>query len=428
MPEVPIAAEPRTEFGKGFARRIRVAGKVPAVLYGHGTDTRHLTLPGHALMMALKTQNALIRVEGLPGGNELALPKAVQRNPIRGDIEHVNLIMVRRGEKVTVEVAVRVTGEVFPGGLLDQQLVQVQVDAEATNIPQGLEVNVEGMEIGAAVHAGDLDLPAGVVLAADPEGARPARDRRADGRADGGRSRASGGRGGCRSAARGAAARRRGSRRIRWRRRAVRLIRLGRRASREDSGMADERWLIIGLGNPGPEYAGNRHNAGRMVAELLARRMGSSFRRHRSRADIAEGTLAGVPVTVGIARSYMNLSGGPVAALSDFYKIPPSRIVVIHDELDVPFGEIRLKFGGGTGGHNGLRSVSAALGTRDFFRVRFGIGRPPGRMDPARFVLRDFTAAERKELPLLIERAADAAEALLRQGLGPAQNTFHAPA
>ena len=169
MPEVPIAAEPRTEFGKGFARRIRVVGRVPAVLYGHGTDTRHLTLPGHALMMALKTQNALIRLEGLPGGNELALPKAVQRNPIRGDIEHVDLIMVRRGEKVTVEVAVRVTGEVFPGGLLDQQLVQVQVDAEATNIPQGLEVNVEGLEIGAAVHARDLDLPDGVVLVADPE-------------------------------------------------------------------------------------------------------------------------------------------------------------------------------------------------------------------------------------------------------------------
>jgi len=192
--------------------------------------------------------------------------------------------------------------------------------------------------------------------------------------------------------------------------------------------MADERWLIIGLGNPGPEYASNRHNAGRMVAESLARRMGSSFRRHRSRADIAEGTLAGVPVTVGIARSYMNLSGGPVAALRDFYKVPPSRIVVIHDELDVPFGEIRLKFGGGTGGHNGLRSVSAALGTRDFYRVRFGIGRPPGRMDPAVFVLRDFTAAERKELPLLIERAADAVEALLQEGLEPAQNAFHAPA
>jgi peptidyl-tRNA hydrolase, PTH1 family len=124
----------------------------------------------------------------------------------------------------------------------------------------------------------------------------------------------------------------------------------------------------------------------------------------------------------------MNLSGGPAAALADFYKIPPSRIVVIHDELDVPFGEVRLKFGGGTGGHNGLRSVSAALGSRGFFRVRFGIGRPPGRTDPAVFVLRDFTAAERKELPLLIEHGADAVEALLRDGLEPAQNAFHAPA
>ncbi|HEX4061883.1 MAG TPA: 50S ribosomal protein L25/general stress protein Ctc [Streptosporangiaceae bacterium] len=169
MPEVPIAAEPRTEFGKGFARRTRVVGKVPAVLYGHGTDTRHLTLPGHALMMALKTSNVLIRLEGLPGGSELALPKAVQRNAIKGFVEHVDLILVRRGEKVTVEVPVRVTGEVFSGGLLDQQLVQLQVEAEATNIPQSFEVDVEGMEIGAAVHASDLDLPEGVTLAADPE-------------------------------------------------------------------------------------------------------------------------------------------------------------------------------------------------------------------------------------------------------------------
>jgi peptidyl-tRNA hydrolase, PTH1 family len=189
--------------------------------------------------------------------------------------------------------------------------------------------------------------------------------------------------------------------------------------------VADGRWLIVGLGNPGPEYAGNRHNAGRMVAELLARRMGASFKRHRSRSDIAEGTLAGVPVTVGIPRSYMNLSGGPVAALRDFYKIPPERIVVIHDELDVPFGEIRLKRGGGAGGHNGLRSVSASLGSPDYFRVRLGIGRPPGRMDPADFVLRDFGSSERKELPLLVERGADAVEALLRDGLEPAQNAFH---
>jgi large subunit ribosomal protein L25 len=169
VPEVPIAAELRAEFGKGPARRTRVLGKVPAVLYGHGTDPRHLTLPGHALMMALKTQNVLIRLEGLPGGHELALPKAIQRNPIKGFVEHVDLILVRSGEKVTVEVPVRVVGEVFSGGLLDQQMVQVQVEAEATHIPQGFEVDVEGMEVGTSVHASDLKLPAGVTLAADPE-------------------------------------------------------------------------------------------------------------------------------------------------------------------------------------------------------------------------------------------------------------------
>jgi large subunit ribosomal protein L25 len=169
VPEVRIAAEPRTEFGKGPARRERRAGRVPAVLYGHGTDTRHVTLPGHEVMMALKTANVLIRLDGLPGGNQLVLPKAVQRNPIRGTIEHVDLILVRRGEKVTVEIPVQVTGEIFPGGLLDQQLVQVSVEAEATNIPGGIEVNVQDMEVGAAVHAGDLELPAGSTLAMDPE-------------------------------------------------------------------------------------------------------------------------------------------------------------------------------------------------------------------------------------------------------------------
>jgi large subunit ribosomal protein L25 len=169
VPEVRIVAEPRTEFGKGAARRVRRAGRVPAVLYGHGTDTRHVTLPGHALLMALKTPNVLINVDGLQGGGQLALPKAVQRDPIRGLIEHVDLILVRRGEKVTVEVPVQVTGEVSPGGLLDQQMVRISVEAEATRIPQAIEVNVEGMEIGDSVHAGELSLPSGATLAAEAD-------------------------------------------------------------------------------------------------------------------------------------------------------------------------------------------------------------------------------------------------------------------
>ncbi len=190
--------------------------------------------------------------------------------------------------------------------------------------------------------------------------------------------------------------------------------------------MPEERWLIAGLGNPGPEYAGNRHNAGQMVVDLLAERMGARFKAHRTRNGVADGRLAGVPVTLAKPRTYMNLSGGPVAALAAFYKIPPERIVVVHDELDIPFGAVRLKRGGGDNGHNGLRSVTQALGTNEYNRARLGIGRPPGRMDAATFVLRDFSAAERKELPLLIDRCADAVETLLSKGLAVAQNTFHA--
>jgi large subunit ribosomal protein L25 len=169
VPEVRIHAEPRSEFGKGPARRARRAGQVPAVLYGHGTETRHLSVPGHDVLLALRTPNVLIRLDGLPGGSELALPKAVQRDAIKGSVQHVDLILVRRGEKVTVEIPVNVTGEVVPDGLLDQQLVQVAVEAEATNIPPGVEVSIDGLEIGGAVHAGDLRLPAGVTLAVEPD-------------------------------------------------------------------------------------------------------------------------------------------------------------------------------------------------------------------------------------------------------------------
>jgi large subunit ribosomal protein L25 len=169
VPEVRIEAELRTEFGKGAARRTRRAGRVPAVMYGHGAQARHLSLPEHDLMLALKTPNALLRIEGLPGQAGLALPKAVQRDPISGAIEHVDLIEVRRGEKVTVEIPVRVTGEVFSGGMLDQQMVQIAVEAEATHLPDGIDVDVEGMEIGTSVHAKDLDLPEGSSLQVDPE-------------------------------------------------------------------------------------------------------------------------------------------------------------------------------------------------------------------------------------------------------------------
>jgi large subunit ribosomal protein L25 len=167
--EVRIDAQTRSEFGKGAARRTRRSGRVPAVLYGHGTATRHISLPGHDLMMALKTPNALLRIDGLPGGNQLAIPKAIQRDAIKGFIEHVDLILVRRGEKVTVEIPIQTTGEIFPGGLLDQQLIQITLEAEATQIPQSVSVDIEGMRVGESVHARDLILPAGTALAVEPD-------------------------------------------------------------------------------------------------------------------------------------------------------------------------------------------------------------------------------------------------------------------
>lgn len=186
-----------------------------------------------------------------------------------------------------------------------------------------------------------------------------------------------------------------------------------------------ERWLIVGLGNPGSDYSGNRHNAGFLVADVLAARIGDGFRRSRQRLLAASGKLAGHAVFVAKPMSYMNLSGGPVASFAAYHKIPTGQIIVVHDEIDLPFGTIRLKHGGGDAGHNGVKSVASALRTPEFNRVRIGVGRPPGRRIAADHVLGDFSSAERKELPLLIERAADAVEALLEQGLAAAQNEFH---
>lgn len=185
-------------------------------------------------------------------------------------------------------------------------------------------------------------------------------------------------------------------------------------------------WLVVGLGNPGPEYAGHRHNVGFRIVERLARTVGGSLRRHkRARAEVLEARLAGRRVVLAQPTTFMNESGSAVAALRDFYKVDVPSLVVVHDELDLPFGALRMKVGGGDNGHNGLRSIRRSLGTGEYHRLRFGVGRPPGRLDPAVFVLRDFSPSERKELDVHIERAADALEALVTEGLAQAQNQFN---
>lgn len=198
-------------------------------------------------------------------------------------------------------------------------------------------------------------------------------------------------------------------------------------------------WLVVGLGNPGPSYAGHRHNIGYFVTDELARRLGSAqnvpqnvrWRAHKSgRAEVVEGRLGspgspGPRVVLARGRSYMNELGGAVSTLAKFYKVPPERIIAIHDELDIGFGTIRVKLGGGDNGHNGLKSMRASLGTGDFYRVRAGIGRPPGRQDVADFVLSNYSTVEKKELPFQVDSAADAVESLINHGLEATQQNFN---
>jgi len=195
-------------------------------------------------------------------------------------------------------------------------------------------------------------------------------------------------------------------------------------SARSAESLPEGPWLVAGLGNPGPEYAGNRHNIGFMVADLLAERMGGRFKAHKSRAQVVEGRIGGRRVVLAKPMTFMNVSGGPVTALRDFYKVPVGNIIAVHDELDIDFATLRLKRGGGDNGHNGLKSITKSLGP-EYFRVRCGIGRPPGRMDVAAFVLRDFSAAERKELDWFVDRSADAVEALIVEGLERAQSTYN---
>ncbi|HSP76547.1 MAG TPA: aminoacyl-tRNA hydrolase [Cryobacterium sp.] len=193
--------------------------------------------------------------------------------------------------------------------------------------------------------------------------------------------------------------------------------------------MDDNLWLVVGLGNPGPDYAGNRHNVGHMVAAVLADRLSANFKNHKTNSSVAEGRSfpGGPKLVLAKPNTYMNVSGGPVAALLRFYSLQPAHLIVIHDDLDLPFDTMKIKVGGGHGGHNGLRDIIAAAGTNEFIRIRMGIGRPPGRQPAADFVLKDFASTERPALPNLLTDAADAIELIAAEGVTAAQQKFHAP-
>ena len=399
----------RTETGKGASRRARREGKIPAVLYGHGADPQHLELPGHDFAAVLRHSgtNAVLTLD-IEGKEQLALTKALDIHPIRRTIQHADLLVVRRGEKVVVEVNVggrgrgRTRHPGHPGDQHHRDRGRGHVDSRAVD---GVR---RGRRTGHPVHRRADPAAAGVNLISDPEllvvnvvNAPTAEELAEEGAgevAEGAEPD---------EEARGPKPRPPGRVRV------------------PDSNVA-EPLLVVGLGNPGDNYARTRHNLGFMVADLLAARLGSKFKAHkRSGAEVVSGRLAGHSVVLAKPRCYMNESGRQVGPLAKFYSVSPADIVVIHDDLDLDFGRIRLKIGGGEGGHNGLRSVASALGTKDFQRVRIGIGRPPGRKDPAAFVLENFTAAERAEVPTICEQAADATELLIELGLEPAQNRVH---
>ncbi len=339
MPDVSISAEPRSDFGKGAARRLRRAGSVPAVIYGGGTELQHVSLPAHDLMLALKRPKVTLAVQ-VAGGSVTVAPRQVQRDPVRQVIEHVDLVVISAAE--ARERAAE---------------AEVIAAAEAAQLEAGLDPVAVAGPASAAVESG-VDSATAIAPGAwrrsrPPAGRTPLRTpqptppmSRRGGRQLRGR----------RGAGRDLRARESGPLRVaqwarRWRRGQDRTV--------TDSAP----WLVVGLGNPGPEYASTRHNVGAMAVEVLADRMGARLAAHRrGRAEVAEGRLAGRRAVLARPRSYMNESGGPVAALLAFYKVTPDRLVVIHDELDIGFGTLRCKLGGGDNGHNGLKSSGARWG------------------------------------------------------------------
>lgn len=201
------------------------------------------------------------------------------------------------------------------------------------------------------------------------------------------------------------------------------------RSNKDKGGASPNRWLLIGLGNPGKEYEKTRHNIGAALISEYAKKAGVKFSSHKSRADIAEISIGvgaqRVLLIAATLRCYMNESGGPTSSLANFFKVNSDHIIIAHDELDIPFQSIRVKYGGGDNGHNGLKSVTSGLSSSDYYRIRLGIGRPIGEQDPADFVLKPFSSAERKDLDLFLQRGIDAIELLITQGIEKAQNSFN---
>ena len=394
-----LVTEVRESFGKGAARKIRSVGKIPAVIYGHGTAPQHVTLPGHEVVAASCASRTRCSSSTSTARPSSRSSRTCRRTRCaRSSSTSTSSSYARAsGSRSTCPCTSRANRR--PASSVNQDANTISLEVEATHIPENVVISIEGLEEGSQIHAKDVALPAGATLVSDPETlivgitGETAQDLGEETAAE--------------AAAEPAGAEEPPPRPP------------PRPPSSTDPPRVDDHWLVVGLGNPGPGYAGNRHNVGQMVL-AAARGPGiaraSRTTRRTPRSPRGAATPAGPKLVLAKPNSFMNLSGGPVAALLRFYKIEPDHLIVLHDELDIPFDTVRLKRGGGHGGHNGVRDITAAIGTGDFTRVRLGIGRPPAARPPPTSCSRTSRATERETLPNMLVDAADAVELIAADG------------
>jgi len=437
MAEQKLVAEPRDGTGKGVARKLRAAGRVPAVMYGHGTESTALSVDARDLFHILHTgagTNVLVDLV-VDGSEHLIIPRDVQRDHIHGRFIHVDFLAVRRDEKLQLSIPVRIVGEsvgVKAGGVVEHHLWELEVESLPGDVPEAIDADISALEIGMSLRVSDLVAPKGATILTNPDESVVAvqqpqmaveleEEEAAEGEAveGGGRCRGQVGQAGGDHRSGGRRGRRRGGGRRRRGRR-------GRRAVRGLDALAAMTWLVAGLGNPGERYAKTRHNLGYRVVDELAYREDARLRKARFvPADVGEIREGPERVLLAKARTFMNESGPAIASLTRKNDLEPDHVIAVHDDIDLAFGALRVKIGGSTAGHNGLRSLERALRSPEFYRVRLGVGRPTGRKDPADWVLEGFAKAQEPDVALLVDDGADAVRSLVHDGLQITQDRYN---
>ena len=423
MADVLLTAETRPERGSRPAGRLRRTGKVPAVVYGLDTDPISVTVPARELAHLLAGEggaNTLIRLQ-VDGDEQLTLARQIQRHPTRGDLVHVDFVRIRRDVAVQAEVPLHLVGEApgsRDGGLVEQLIFSLSIEAKPADIPNVVEVDISALEIGDQLRIAEVTVDEGVTFLHESdelvvqvvaprlaeveetaEGEEGAEGVEGAVAADGDSSDDAGGDS------------------------ELPVLRRGPRAERTGT-PAD--YLVVGLGNPGDEYALTRHNVGADVVELLARRQGAKLRKAKKEHALVDEVRIGTSrVALAVPLTYMNDSGQAVQALARRFGVDADRIVIVHDELDLPVAELRVKSGGGLAGHNGLKSIKQHLHDDRFARVRIGVGKPQSREQGANHVLNRFSKRERSEVDVTVERAADAVETIVTDGVDTAMNHFN---